>query len=379
MHKIAHICTAATSHKILCDKLSILKSYGYDIHFISSREGLNREFMEGYDFTFKFVDMKRHISLIGDIKSVIDMTKLIAEEKYDLVHTHTAKAGIIGRVAAKLARTPIILHTYHGLPFYTGQRKFNYYVYQYIEYLATFISHGLASQNGEDMRVLEKMTKKPVYYEGNGVDIERLDRIRGNIDEKVLDSIRHEYNISVDKQILFIGARLEPVKDPFYLLEGLKKLKDMYKNFVCLIAGRGPLENEIVETIRAYGLGDHVKVIGFKENIYPYLCLADMVLLTSKKEGIPRIIMEAMAFSKPVIGTDVLGTRELVVHKETGLLVPYRNIDKLATSILTLLQDHHLRRVFGKNARRRIESHFTEQLVANRINQYYQELIELVR
>ena len=121
MKKIAHITTSSISHKILVDKLTVLQKKGYDIHFISSKEGYDAELMKNYNFTLKFIKMRRKINIFSDFISIIKMTRLLRQEKYDIVHTHTAKAGVIGRIAAKLAKIPIVVHTSHGLPFYENQ------------------------------------------------------------------------------------------------------------------------------------------------------------------------------------------------------------------------------------------------------------------
>jgi len=134
------------------------------------------------------------------------------------------------------------------------------------------------------------------------------------------------------------------------------------------------LREQIQQQIKDDRLSDVVKIIGFQTDIYPYIKMADLIVLTSEKEGVPRIIMEAMAFSKPVVATNVLGTRELVVDGETGVLVEYKNVEQLASSIHVMLSDERKRKEFGNNGRRRIEESFTEEIVVERIVNMYQQL-----
>jgi glycosyltransferase involved in cell wall biosynthesis len=377
MIKVAHICTSSLSHKILVDKLSLLKNRGYDIHLISSKEGYNEELMSKYDLPLRFVHMNREINFKDDIISIINMVKLFRQEKYQIVHTHTAKAGIIGRVAARLAGVPVVIHTSHGLPFYEGQSKGKYYAYYFFEKIGSLFCDAIASQNKEDMKKIEKYApNKLVFYEGNGVDLNKLDMKNKSINNSQIILLKEKLGIDSNKKVILVGARFEPVKDHFFLLEGLKLLKENYfDNFICLLAGDGILKNEIIYRIKEYNLDNNVKLIGFQTDIYPYIKLSDVVVLTSQKEGIPRIIMEAMTFSKPVVATNVLGTRELVRHNETGYLVEYKNVEDLASSLHLMLADEKRRIEFGNKGRKRIEDYFTEDIVVDRIVKMYEELL----
>jgi glycosyltransferase involved in cell wall biosynthesis len=371
MKKVAHICTTALSHKILVDKLTLLQHKGYQIHIISDQEGYDAELMEQYEFVTRFVKMDRSIHPFRDIRSIIQLYRLLKREKYEIVHTHTAKAGIIGRIAAKWAKIPLIIHTSHGLPFYQGQSKIKNFMYKALEKIGSFFCDAIASQNKEDMEALKKIApNKKVYYEGNGVDLRALDAIHAQITEHDLIKMRQDLGISESTVILLKAARFEPVKDHFTLLKSLQILEHEYgSDIICLLAGKGPLEEDIQYEINHLNI--HVKLIGYKTNLYPYIKLADIVTLTSEKEGIPRIIMEAMAFSKPVVATDVLGTRELVIDQKTGYLVPFQDEERLAAQLHALIQDAQKRKLLGAHARAVIEAEFTEDIVVNRMDDLY--------
>lgn len=376
MKKIAHICTSGISHKILADKLTILQRSGHDVHLISSPEGYDEEHMKLYDLKLGFIPMNRNIHLLDDARSILRMRKLFRKERFDVVHTHTAKAGFIGRVAAWLAGIPAIVHTSHGLPFYEGQPKVKHFIYKSLERLGAKFCHAIASQNEEDLGKLRQLAPgKKLYYEGNGVDLLKLDTISERITPEQLRAIREQHRIPHNKKIILMAARFEPVKDHAFLLDGLEELKRQYKDdFVCLLAGKGPLEQAIREKIQESGLEQNVFIVGHQADIYPFIKLADIVVLTSEKEGIPRFLMESMAFQKPVVASDVLGTRELVRHRDTGYLVPYKNAKQLASSIHLLLQDESLCMQMGVSARQTIETQFTEQLVVRRLERMYEDL-----
>lgn len=373
--KIAHICTTALSHKILIDKLNLLANKGYQIDIISSREGYNSNLFLNAKVNVKFIDMSREISLGEDLKSIKKLTSLFKQEDYDIVHTHTAKAGIIGRIAASRANVPLVLHTSHGLPFYEGQSMVKKSIYKLFEKIGSRYCDGILSQNEEDMRSIKEIAgNKKVYYEGNGVDLEKLNDIFQSYTSETKNEVIRQFNIYPESHIFLMGARFESVKDHKFLLEGLYQLKSDYKekNFVCLLAGGGPLEEEIKAKIKELNLDENVIIIGYQNDIYKFIHLADTVLLTSEKEGIPRIIMESMAAKKMVVATDVLGTRELIDHEKTGILVPYREVPALSLALKKVMNENT--KEYGVNARKRIENHYTEEHVVDRIDQVYKEL-----
>ncbi|XOQ13609.1 MAG: Glycosyltransferase family 1 protein [Shouchella clausii] len=372
MKKVAHICTSGLSHKILLDKLDLLSEEGYEVHLISSKEGVNFDRIKLSKVQVKFIEMERDINFIKDLKSILEVRKLINKEKYDIVHTHTAKAGIIGRVAAKLSGVPLIIHTSHGLPFYEGQDKKKYYLYKFLERFAAKFSHAIASQNAEDINYLRKISNKPIYYEGNGVDLEKLDLKKTEVS---LEAATKKFQLVQNNKMIFCGARFEEIKNHFLLLEALKMIKDTKKhiNFTCVFAGNGPLLDNVKNKAKELGLNDNLIFIGKVPDVSLYLEAADVVTLTSKKEGIPRIIMEAMAFSKCVVATNVLGSRELIIDRESGLLVD-QSKESVCNAICEVITNERLNNYLGNNARKRIEDHYTESLVVKRIDKMYKDL-----
>ncbi|MBB6674815.1 sugar transferase [Cohnella nanjingensis] len=376
MTKIAHVCTSAISHKILADKLELLRQAGYDVHLVSSRDGYDPRMTEATGLKLHFVPMDRRIRPWADLRSVLSLRKLFREMKFDVVHTHTAKAGVLGRIAAWTARVPTIVHTSHGLPFYEGQSPKAYRLYRELERVGARFCHALSSQNREDIAKLQELApRKPVYWEGNGIDLDKLTEAKERVGERSLSLLRTAYGIPEGRRVLLMGARFEPVKNHGLLLDALDRLNRLGRlDFTTLLAGTGPLESEIKARISTLGLTERVLLIGHQSPLHDHLLLADAVALTSEKEGIPRIVMEAMAFGRPVIATDALGTRELVSPERTGMLVPLERPDLLAESLERLMGDADLRERMGAEARRVVEAEFTERIVVERLCRLYAEL-----
>lgn len=419
MRKVAHICTSGISHKILGDKLALLQRAGCEVTFVSSGDHLDASIRGMYPFQWRDVPMSRTIKPLHDLVSIWKLSRLLRRERYDIVHTHTAKAGLIGRIAGRLAGVPIVLHTSHGLPFYEGQSKAAYAVYRGLERFGARFCDALASQNEEDAGVLRKLAPwRPVYCEGNGVDLEKLDRSASTAHAQLLPSdLRTAYGIRSDAPMLLMAARFEQVKDHGLLLDALGSLKRQGRlNWVAVLAGQGPLEAATRSRIAAEGLAEDVVIIGHQSDLIPWLLMADAVALTSEKEGIPRSLMEAMALGKPVVATDVLGTRELVVGERgavvserrngigddavgangsasggglnivgggnehpqaTGELVPYRDGGRLAEALDSMMNDSERRGRMGAAGRARIADRFTEEKVVSRLLVMYDEIARM--
>ncbi|MDP5274715.1 glycosyltransferase family 4 protein [Chengkuizengella axinellae] len=378
-HKVLHISTIdITITKMLMDKMKELQKLGYEVDFMSTDTGLAAEIeLEG--FKHIPVHISRSIHIIEDIKSILEVYKLLKNSNYDIVHTHTAKAGFIGRVAAFLAGKKIVAHTSHGLPFYKGQSTLSYHLYKWLEKTASWFSHAYFSQNVEDLKTIQKFVPKKLLtgYEGNGVPLEKLDLIpRLNDSEKT--SLKKSMGLSQNEFIFLMGARMEPVKNHKMLIQAVNQMNQDL-NFKVILAGEGILKQSIVDLADELGIRNKIIFLGYTENIYNYIQIADAVLLTSEKEGIPRIIMESMVFLKPVLATNVLGTKELVTDSETGELVELNDVSTLARRMSEWMEEQSQSKLmeYGINARKRIEDHFTEAIVAQRIHQYYETLLKI--
>lgn len=376
--KVLHIATIDFSiKKLLLDKMLELRKYGYEIEFMSDDTGLV-DSIEKAGFTHITLKMSRTIHPLQDIKSIIILYRILKKASYTIVHTHTAKAGMIGRIAARLAGIPIVVHTSHGLPFYEGQSFVKKFIYKKLEQMASLFSDGYFSQNREDLKIIEEMVSKKVLtgYEGNGVNINALDTL-ARLSDLERRKLRDCIGILEDEFVFLMAARFESVKNHRMLLRSITNVKQNTFPFKVLLAGKGPLFEDVKSMAEELGIDDKVIFLGFCDNILEILQVSDAVILTSEKEGIPRILMEAMSLSKPVLATDVLGTNELVLHKVTGELVELNNVVQLTKTMEKWIDPSYssILESYGKNGRRRIELEFTEAKVAERIDRYYRELI----
>lgn len=307
--------------------------------------------------TYLRVDIPRTIIPVRDIAAIFHLAGLIRKHRIDLIHTHTAKAGIVGAVAGFLTRIPVI-HTYHGLPFYDGQSAGSYRLYRMIEKVSSRMRRMVFSQNRGDYNLLmqQKLLACPVVFESNGVDCDRV--------KLLADEQKDCVGFVSDKPKILCVARLEPVKRLNDLVNALATLKSRELETECIIAGKGGLERKLNDQIAKAGCSDCIRIL-YTAEIFGLMNQADLVVLVSEKEGLPRSLMEAMALGKPVVATDVPGTRELVVNGQTGVLVPLDDTESLVKALERLIADSTERRRFGTAGRERVEQEFDDRAIVD--------------
>lgn len=367
MRKIAHIVTAYQSVVTILDsKLRKLNDYtDIDLAVISSPPEIPCRGKPAVRYIP--LKMARSIRPLSDFKSAAGLYRIFKREKFDIVHSHTAKAGFITSVAAWLARVPIVCHTYHGLPFFEGQNKRAYKLYRFLEKAACKFRDYVFSQNKRDMEECAKLigNKDRALFEGNGVDI---DYVKRSSDQQFKQASK-EFESNGLKLLLI--SRLEPVKriNDFFKVASL--LKKQGVRISCVVAGTGFLEQQLRNKLREMELEDCVNMVGFSDCPHGLIAASDIVVLCSEKEGIPRTVMEAMALEKPVVGTDVLGTQEVIEDGKTGFLVPLGNIEKIAEKIKLLANDKQLCKSMGKDGLQRIEENFNDIQIAECLHNFY--------
>ena len=177
------------------------------------------------------------------------------------------------------------------------------------------------------------------------------------------------------KKVIFSAGRLTPQKGFVDLIRAASRLAEKRRDFALVIAGQGRQEDELKALASSLGLEAVVHFWGFRDTIDPLLKGCDLFVLASHFEGMPNVVMEAMAAGKPVIATDVNGARELMVPESTGRIVPPRDPAALAAAIAALLDDAHLRREFGRQGLQRVQTHFTIPLMVQNLEQYFSSLL----
>lgn len=374
------VSTGITLKFILINHLKFLRKQGYAVSAVcSAGKWVNDIEKEG--ITVKTICLKRKLfSPISDLVALIRMFFYFRKEKFDIVHTHTPKAGLLGQLAAKIAGIPIIVNTIHGFYFQKNDNwlKRNFFIF--IEKIAAKCSNLIFFVNKEDMAtsIEEKicLPEKEIYF-GGGVNLERFNPKR--FSDSFISAHKKELGINPKDIVIGIVARLVKEKGYLDLFEAVKEIIKKFPKVKLLVAGGLDLEKKdaiIPSIIKKYGIDNNVIFLGETMDIDKIYALIDIFVLPSYREGLGISIIEASAMEKPVVATDIRGCRESVSNGKTGILVPARNPVKLMEAIIYLLENPQERIKFGINGRKKALIEFDENLVFDRIIREYNRLIK---
>jgi glycosyltransferase involved in cell wall biosynthesis len=298
--------------------------------------------------------------------SLLELVTYFRRVKPDLVHTHCSVPGIVGRIAARLAGVPVVLHTVHGFAFHDGSKGPGAAVAVGVERFVGGLTDMLLSQNHEDMDRAVRHHIVPedrLEWVGNGITLDRFLAL----------TPRHEPERPV---IITCVARMEPVKNHTLLFEAAARLKQRRRRFELWLVGGGEGRARCERQVAELGLADEVRFLGYRDDIPALLERSNIAVLTSLKEGIPRAALEAMASGLPMVATRVTGTREVVRDGDTGFLVDVGDTDGFANALMRLVDDPALRGRMGVRGREVARAEYDEALIVRRLERAYRTSLE---
>lgn len=377
--KVLQVAAIDTTVKnLLLPLVDRLMEEGYEVHIACSPGRYLQEIAErGY--TIYPIPIARRVAPLSNLKSLWWLYRLMRRERFDVVHVHTPVAAVLGRVAAKLARVPVIIYTAHGFYFHELMPPWKRRLIIWVErLLGKCCTDMLFTQSAEDLQtaIHEKIINPDsAVWISNGVDL----RVFNGLTKP---DLRKELGLHPeDKVVGFIG-RLVREKGVNELIKAMSFVIDQIPNAKLLVIGdTAPGERDVGTKATINGLihcqniEKRVIFTGYRNDIPQLLALMDVFVLPSWREGMPRTILEAMAAGKPVVATDIRGCREEVVDGVTGLLVPVKDPEALARAIVKILSDGNLAQEMGQAGRKRVEKEFDERLVLERQLKVYNRLV----
>ncbi len=309
------------------------------------------------------------------VHHLLSTIRLVRTFRIDVVHTHGKGPGLYGRLAARWARVPAV-HTFHGIH-YSGYPRPVRAVYLALERGLSRVSHTIinvsASQEAEGLGLRLFQPSQSIVIV-NGIDLAGLDGVVAHSPVR-----RESLGLAPSDPVVGCVTRFDPIKRIETMLRALQVLASRNPPLTLLLVGGGGEEERIRRLVAEMGLRRQVIFTGFLEDpvrIYPAL---DLYVSTSLKEGLPLSLVEAMGASLAVVATDVPGHRDVVVHGETGLLVPPEDPVALAAAISSLLADPERGRRMGEAGRRRVQKEFTIQPMVERTGQVYRRASATMR
>jgi glycosyltransferase EpsD len=305
--------------------------------------------------------LKRRLNPFNMVKEIFRIKRVLIEQKIDVVVCHSPIGAGVGRMAARLAKTPNVIYFAHGLPCAPGQNILIWLFWFCIEKALGKITDAMLVMNNYDERLckthhLIKDTNKIFRISGMGVDLKKF---KHETDDYERRQIRKELGIPEDKKIVLCVAYLIQEKGVFILLAAAEKICAQRNDIYFLLAGSGPSADKLKQKVKIAHMEDNFKLLGWRDDIDRLTRVADIfVLPTYYFEGLPVAILEAMACGKPVIATQHRGGEDIVVDGQTGFLVPIKQVDPLVEKIWCLLHDEQLRMRMGRAGRQQVELHF---------------------
>jgi len=314
----------------------------------------------------------RAISPLDDVRALARLVALARSFKPDIVHTHLAKAGALGRVAARLAGARVVVHTYHGSVFrgYFGQRESA--VYLGIERaLGRITTRIVAITSGQkaDLVSLGIAPSAKIVEIPLGLDLDQFRELPAR--EAAITAL----GLPSDGRYVAIVARIVPIKDVPTFLRALSRITELLPDVRGLVVGDGPDRAAVERVARDLGLGDRCRFLGWRADLPNVYAAAEVVVLCSLNEGSPISVIEAMAAGRAVVATAVGGVPD-IVNEATGVLVPAGDHQALADAVAGLLKDPERRAELGRNGRDVAGRRFgSDRLVAD-VDRLYMELLD---
>jgi glycosyltransferase involved in cell wall biosynthesis len=375
--KIAKFAAADMSIRfLLLDQIKMLQEMGHEVIALCA-PGKWVEEVRSLGVTVETVDIEREAAPLKDLRTLVTLRRLFRNHRFDVVHTHTPKAGVLGPIAAKMAGVPIVVHTIHGLLFHDRMPRSRQALFRLPEKITATFSDYLLSQSRADVGVAVSTglcSPSKIRYLGNGIDISTFSPAAKSA---ARERIRSHLGFTAQNIVIGAAGRLVYGKGFAEFFAAAEALTKKNPNLRFLVIG--PEETQHSRAVHLTHLKPLIdagilRLTGFQKDMAAYFSAMDIFVLPSHREGMPRVCLEASAMELPVIATDIRGCREVVKDGETGILVGVRNASELANAIEALANDPARAAEMGKRGREYVRQNFDQRQVLERLREFYREI-----
>jgi len=321
--------------------------------------------------------LKAPFNPLYDLIILFELIKLLKRGHYDIVHTHTTKTGILGRIAARVNKVPIIIHGLHGSAFGAFNSRISNWALIFFERLTGKFTNAYISVSDilSKKYIKEGLGIKAKYFTiYSGMDLDKFYNVRKRIVREVKLS-----ELGIDSKSFVIGnvGRLEAVKGHKYLIDAFKKINEERQliPLKLLIIGDGAEKNNLENYVKELNLEGKVIFTGYREDVEELMAVMDIFVLSSLREGLPRVLVQAAAVGIPLIAFNVDGVPEIVKNNYNGFLVRPKDVDQLTDSIIRYVDNKELINLYGQRGREFVKGKWSIEDMVNKIDKVYQSLI----
>ncbi len=322
-----------------------------------------------------FPELVRELSPWNDLQAFLRLRRYFAEQRFDVVHTHSSKAGIIGRLAARAAHVPVVVHTVHGQPFHANEKWYRNRLYVLLERIAArcsdeifAVARAMISQCVA-MHIAPYERYKLVY---SGMETARFAAAQRD------PGLRKRLGLPEDARTIVTVARLFPLKGYEFVLPGAERIAKKYPDVHFLVVGDGPLRDSMTAEIERRGLAGRFHFAGLvpPDEVGDYIVQGELLWHLSLREGLPRAVVQALACRVPVVAFALDGTPEVVVNDVTGFAVVPENLDEVVAATEVLLDSPADRERMGDAGQRLVLRRFDWRVMADTLLREYRRLFD---
>ena len=378
-HIIARMITGGADENTLFTMEGLDKNK-YEVDLITGEkfdESILNKVKNNHFNIIQIKGLKWKLNFLYDPIVLIKLIRLMRKNRYDIVHTHTTKAGILGRIAARIAGVPVIVHGLHGSTFEAfDSRLLNWLLFLFERLTGRFTDAYISVSGVLSEKYIEKgIGKKENYHTVySGMELETFYGVREKIDCRTK---QRELGIGVEDFVIGNVARLETRKGHKFLLDAFKNIAEKQKDaqIKLLIIGEGNKREDLENYVQELHLGDKVIFTGYREDVEELMALMHIFVLTSLREGLPRVLVQAAAVGMPSVAFNVDGVSEIIKDDYNGFLVEVKDLEQLENRIIKYMNNKELFLLHGRNGREFIENKWSIKGMVDRIDKIYQNLV----
>lgn len=332
MKKVLYVTTVSrTINAFLIPHINMLLDNGYEVHCACSIDKPVDKELQRRGVKIFEVPFSRNPLGIGNIKAFIKLEELQRINDYDIVHVHTPIAAIYGRLLKLNFPSLRVIYTEHGYHFLKGGSKLGWILYYPIEKIMAKFTDVTININKEDYEITKEKLKPKKCYLLNGVGLD-LDKYK-KLSSKEIQEKRKEFGLKDKDFVVLMVAEINKNKNHIQLINAMDILKDKYPNIKVLCIGDGTLKESLEKQIILRNLQNNIFMLGYRLDVNKLINISDIGILLSRREGLPRNIMEFMACGRKVIATDIRGCRDLICDETIGILVNVGDYESTAKAI----------------------------------------------